>query len=415
MKNYGIVTLKNGVKVIYYKDDTVHTAYAKLIINYGGFNKRYEIDGKEYTVKDGTAHYLEHLVIEHSKAGNLFKRFCSDSLYFNGITNHRKTSFYIDCVYHFEKHLRDLIYYINTPGFNTKDIEDTKHAVIEELRNDEGKPYKRNWREFFKNYVNGDGFESVIGTEELINSFDYDYIKNVYDAFYIPSNQTILVGGNFNLEKILKLIEDVYDSLERVYPKVTLLTKKETSEIRNRDITIYSNKEDDKVSMIFKFNLDDFSPLEKLKLDYYRNYFVNENFSSTSNLSKFMINNKHSMYNISTSYMKVNDYYYLFINLFIRDKELLKNKVLEVINNLSFDEESFEIWKKEAIIINIILKNEKYKDSLLSYADNVLEFGIDINEDASFVNSLNLNELKELLKKIDLSNYGLISNFKEEK
>ena len=72
MKNYGIVTLKNGVKVIYYKDDTVHTAYAKLIINYGGFNKRYEIDRKEYTVKDGTAHYLEHLVIEHSKAGNLF-------------------------------------------------------------------------------------------------------------------------------------------------------------------------------------------------------------------------------------------------------------------------------------------------------------------------------------------------------
>ena len=414
MENYGIVTLKNGVRVIYYKDNAVHTTYAKLILNYGGINKRFKIDDKEYIIKDGTAHYLEHLVIEHSKAGNLFKRFCSDSLYFNGVTNHSKTCFYIDCVYHFEQHLKDLIYYINTPSFNAKDIDDTKHAVIEELRNDEGKPYKRNWKEFFKNYVNCDGFESVIGTEELINSFDYDYIRNVYDAFYIPSNQTILVGGNFNLEKILKLIEDVYDSLERVYPKVTLLTKKETNEIRNRDITLYSNKEDDKVSIVFKFNLDEFSPLEKLKLDYYRNYIIKENFSSTSNLSKFMIDNKHSMYNINTFNMDVNDYYYLFINLFIKNKELFKNKVLEVINNLSFDEESFNIWKKETII-NIILKKESYKNSLLSYADNILEFNVIYNEDTEFVNELNLNELKELLKKIDLSNYGLISNFKEEK
>jgi predicted Zn-dependent peptidase len=413
MENYGMVNLKNGVRVIYYRDNAVHTAYAKLILNFGGFNKRYKIDGKEYIIKDGTAHYLEHLVIEHSKDGNLFKRFCSDSLYFNGVTNHNKTCFYIDCVYHFEQHLKDLIYYINTPSFDAKDIDATKHAVIEELRNDEGKPYRRNWEEFFKNYVNGDGFESVIGTEELINSYDYDYIKNVYDAFYIPSNQTILVGGNFNLEKILKLIEDVYDSLDRVYPKVTLLTKKETSEIRNRDITLYSNKEDDKVSIVFKFNLDEFSPLEKLKLDYYRNYIIKENFSSTSNLSKFMIDNKHSMYNINTFNMNVNDYYYLFINLFIKNKELFKNKVLEVINNLSFDEESFNIWKKESII-NIILKKESYKNSLLSYADNILEFNIVYNEDIEFVNELNLDELKELLKKLNLSNYGLITNFKEE-
>ncbi len=414
MNNYGVITLKNGIKVIYYKDNTVHTAYAKLIINYGGFNKRFKIDNNEYIIKDGTAHYLEHLVIEHTKIGNLYKKFSSDSLFFNGSTNHNQTCFYIECVYHFDNYLKDLIYYINTPYFNEKDISDTKHAIIEEIRNNEGKPYKKNWQEFFKNYVNADGFESVIGTEELINSFDYDYIKNIYDAFYIPSNQTILIGGNFNLEKTIKLIENTYDSLNRVYPNVTLLTKKETKEIKNRDITLYSNKEDDKVTMIFKFNLDSFTPLEKLKLDYYRNYITRENFSSTSSLSKYMIKNKYSMYNIDISYMKVNGYYYMFISLFIKDKELFKNKVLEVINNLNFDEESFNIWKKESIVNNI-LRNERYKSILVSYADNIMEFNIDINEDASFVNLLNLNELKELLNKIDLTNYGLISNLKEEK
>ena len=62
--------MKNGPKVVLYQDTSKHVAFASLYVMFGGDVKKAKIDGKEYKIPNGIAHFIEHLLIEHSKYGN---------------------------------------------------------------------------------------------------------------------------------------------------------------------------------------------------------------------------------------------------------------------------------------------------------------------------------------------------------
>ena len=134
MKNSEIFTLDNGLTVVYYKDDTKHSCTANLIVKYGGINSDFIINDKHYHINDGMAHFLEHLLIEHSIYGNALLDFRSNYIRTNGMTSSIRTSFYIDTVHDFDENLVKLIKVVNEPVFNEKDINETKYAVIEEIR-----------------------------------------------------------------------------------------------------------------------------------------------------------------------------------------------------------------------------------------------------------------------------------------
>ena len=65
------LTLENGMKIYLYKDSTKHSTFVNFITKYGGFYNDFKIDDKEYNIPNGMAHFIEHLLIETSKYGNL--------------------------------------------------------------------------------------------------------------------------------------------------------------------------------------------------------------------------------------------------------------------------------------------------------------------------------------------------------
>lgn len=103
MKKSEIYTLDNGLKLIFYQDTSKHSVVADLIVKYGGIHNIFIFDGKEYKVEDGIAHFLEHLLIEHSIYGNALINFRENYINTNGVTSIDKTRFYIHTVHDFEE------------------------------------------------------------------------------------------------------------------------------------------------------------------------------------------------------------------------------------------------------------------------------------------------------------------------
>ena len=71
-------TLDNGLKLIFCNDNTKHCTIANLFVNFGGSNQNIIIDNEDIKIKNGMAHFMEHLLIEHSIYGNALNEFKKD-------------------------------------------------------------------------------------------------------------------------------------------------------------------------------------------------------------------------------------------------------------------------------------------------------------------------------------------------
>ena len=132
MKKTKIFKMKNGPKVVLYQDTSKHVAFASLYVMFGGDVKKAKIDGKEYKIPNGIAHFIEHLLIEHSKYGNFLLDMEKKNTDCNGFTNKDRTEFYVNSVENFEDDLVKLINVVNNAHFTKKNIEEVRSAIIKE-------------------------------------------------------------------------------------------------------------------------------------------------------------------------------------------------------------------------------------------------------------------------------------------
>ena len=128
------IILDNGLTIYFLNDNSKHTTLANLIINFGGLDDKYILDGKIKKLKSGTAHFLEHTVLESTEFGDLMEYFGLNGVRSNGLTTISRTEFYIDTIKDFNKYLIHLIKGIHNPIFNKDKIEDIRKPILEEKR-----------------------------------------------------------------------------------------------------------------------------------------------------------------------------------------------------------------------------------------------------------------------------------------
>ena len=87
MKELEKVVLENGLTIYLLNDNSKHTTIANLIVNFGGLDTEVMIEGKRYNIKNGAAHFLEHLVLESSSYGDLMNIFGQNAIRSNGLTS----------------------------------------------------------------------------------------------------------------------------------------------------------------------------------------------------------------------------------------------------------------------------------------------------------------------------------------
>lgn len=396
--------LKNGLTVICIQDEGKNTTSVELKVKYGTSIQHVKIDGKEYFIKPGLAHLLEHTLIENSQVGNLVTYFQDNYVFFNGFTSDKQTTYPLETVKDFKKHLKVLLTNINKVDFNEKKLEEIKLPVIDEIiRSKDRTFYKFNRLMLDLNY-NKTHFQDNLGKIEEVKEMSIDELKLIHDAFYQPENQILGISGNVDEKDIIPYIEKIYADLNIQHHDVEILDEKDDEKYDKEKVFIQDEKYDPVASINYKFNLSNFSSEEKLKLDYYISCFLDYKFGGSSFCHKKIIDDKLSTYNVEIkSSFITKDILNLKIILITEKHQEFFSLIDETMQEKDVTEEFFALWKKNSAI-GLLKRNKVHKSLLQSLITNIECFDIWYNEDFKWLDELNYQEYQELINRIDFSN-----------
>ncbi len=216
-KPLSVYTFDNGHKAV--------LAYKKSpIINISSWVKTGSIN--ENNENNGVSHFVEHLLFKGTTkypAGCFDRTMEQKGGIINAATWKDYTFYYINIPKeHFKIALEmhadmmvDALFPVDEigPTFNPNgkapDEKRERYVVIEEIRMGED----NNWRKVYKNlnasmYENHPYKREVIGTKEIIANISQEEIMKYYKTFYVPSNITTIVVGEFDEKTVIDLIQE---------------------------------------------------------------------------------------------------------------------------------------------------------------------------------------------------------------
>ena len=280
MNKAKFITLDNGLTILIYTDNSKSTNHVELYTFFGGNNGEYvDYNGNTRSIKPGTAHLLEHYICENTVEGNLLDNLRKyNILSCNGGTNNENTSYFFNTVTNFYECLETFLREIYNISFTKEKLDKTKMAVYSEIRDDKNNEKNK----IIEKKINGlfTINRKTLGSSGSVKSITIKEIKDVYDNIYIPCNQFLVLAGNFDYDKTLSLVKNIYKEIS--FKNDKRLSK--VSDVKNviKKRTIYKSDYIDEVILTFKIDVSSLSCFDKYKLDWYLSFFLDINFSKYS-------------------------------------------------------------------------------------------------------------------------------------
>jgi predicted Zn-dependent peptidase len=224
---YGTHSSGLGIYIIPKKDYS--KTYAIFGTRYGSVDSKFIVPGEsEITeVPDGIAHYLEHKMFDQPDGSNVFDKFSKAGGNANAFTSFNMTAYLFSCTDNVEENLATLLDYVQSPYYTPETVQKEQGIIGQEINmyDDNG-----NWRVFFNFlgclYNDHPVKKDIAGTIESISHITADYLYKCYNTFYNLSNMAIVIAGDVEPEKILKVIESgikknepFTEEIKRIYPE----------------------------------------------------------------------------------------------------------------------------------------------------------------------------------------------------
>ncbi len=413
MIKHSTMLLPNNVRLVLSEDKSKNQTYAEISVLYGGMTEKYKYQEKKKKITPGLAHLMEHYLVEHNLYGNMFDYLKDQYVEFNATTNAKKTCFFINTVFDFERHLEELIKIVNVPTFDADALEKTKKPIIEEIKRTADRPYVKFTKKMNDCTYHDCKFRETTGTIENVKSIKIEELEEVHNLFYQPENQVIFIAGNFDSKKIIKKITEIYESINRKKYEYEILDKKETAKVRRKKGHVKDSKFDDLITISFKIDLKKLTPKERVKLTFYLSHFLSYNFNDSSKVYQELTKEKDTIYSLSTSTsFFIKDICFLDISMYGNNLKKFKRLVFDVIKNKYTNKELFDLWKKETLI-NIVVREGRCVSSGLAYLDNILTFDYFDVDKISDIEKFSIEDFKSTLDKLDFSNYCIVSQTKK--
>ncbi len=413
MKKKKIYKLKNGPQIVLYKDTSKHCTIASLFVMFGGKNKKIKIGNKNYKIPDGMAHFLEHLLIEHSIYGNILLEFENKSTKSNGYTTKDTTEYVINSVIDFEEDLVKLIHIVNLPSFNKKDVEETKKAIKKEKMMSKDENFEALEKLDYQTLFSTIEYPNILGEINDIDHIDYSNIKFSYDTFYQKENQILIVAGNFNIGKIEKIIKNTYDSIKKEKKLYQLPRLEEPQKIVYQEKNITRNVHMDYVRINYKIDIKNISDKDRLKLDFYLFYFLSYLFDSSSKTYNRLVKNKTCVYGINYSYQKTEDFFIIKIGTTTNNHNEFIQNVKRVIEKKETNQEDFELRKRQTIIA-IILREDSFSATITPFIQNIISYNYYDMDKIEDIENFTFDDYKNWIEFLDFNNYSITKMLREK-
>ncbi|MCQ2158054.1 MAG: insulinase family protein [Bacteroidales bacterium] len=209
--DYEEYTLDNGLKVVLHEDHSDPIVAQAIAFHVGS--------AREKEGKTGFAHFFEHMLFQRSEnlpRNAFFTKIADMGGTFNGGTSNDYTIYY-ECVPRnaLEKILwmesDRMGYFINT--VTQSGLEREKDVICNEKRQTEvNNAYGMMDDVMCKNFFPKRHPYSwtVIGEFEDVKSATIEDVKEFYGTYYVPSNATLCIAGDFDTEEVKALIDKYF-------------------------------------------------------------------------------------------------------------------------------------------------------------------------------------------------------------
>ena len=402
------VVLKNGLTIYLLNDNTKHTTIANLIVNFGGLDTEVLVDKKNHYITNGTAHFLEHLVLESSEYGDLMNIFGKNGIRSNGLTSLNNTRFYIDTVENIYENLELLIKGIHSPLFDEKIIDKIRKTILEEKRTSLDNKYSNLYNANVNSLLNNKDFKSILGDLKDIESIKLKDLKFCFNTFYKPTNEVIVIIGRFDRDKIVNVIENTYKSLyfnDNVVKKVVKPYKKT---VNKKKSVVKGNTNIGRTVISFKLDTLDLYSYDKLMLDLYLFSFLKMNFGVMSKLNKKLIKENKIIGNIQFSSSVLEGYHVVRIEANTNYSKQFVEEITDFILNkkYTYSKDLFELYKK-GYIIELISRNDNLYTILEPLIENLITFKYESLDSVKDIENMSFEAFIGKIESLSFKNYSV--------
>ncbi len=400
-----VETLKNDLDIILipYKDKKNY--FMTYATRYGSeINTFVPTDSKKYvTVSNGIAHFLEHKMFEQEDGVDPFTFFSESGTGANASTSFNSTQYICYGTKDFNKNLKFLLEYVNSPYFTDENVLKEKGIIKEEIKMYEDIPewvLEDKLRESV--YHIHPRRIDIAGRCSDIDNITKEELYTCYNTFYQPNNMFIIIAGNFSKDDAINTIKEVLDNKENKQENIKIKEVKEPKTVCKKEEELSLNLKVPKIGLGYKFLKESFGIKDELELDLYLS-MISTLLFGTSSLFKEKVRNKHLMTNFYYEWDTIKDYKTLFIFAETENPELLIDEIEKELKNINISADDLERIKKVWIANEV--KMIDYVDTTVSNVfDDMIRYRRLIDDKTDLIRNINKSTLDKLISNMKFTN-----------
>lgn len=403
--------LDNGLNVYVIPKNDVNNIYATFTTNYGSNEVEFIPLGEKKMVKVplGIAHFLEHKMFEQEDGKDPFAFFGERGSDANANTNNFKTTYLFSGPEFFEDNMNYLLDYVQSPYFTDENVEKEKGIIEQEIKMYQDDPYTMMYERLLKNsLINNPMKDPIIGTIESVKSITKEELYTCYNTFYHPANMFVVVSGNVDPEKTIKLIEENQKKKEfEDFNKIKVKEYKEPDKIEKAKETLNLNVTIPKVCLSYKINISKIKGVSERKVKTYLSIFFDLKFGMTSLLNEELREKDIITDSLGGDAIDVKSHVFYTVCGETNRKDELLEALMNSMEDLSINEDELE-RKKKVYLSSLIYMTDNIFRLNHKVMNDINKYGEIIDNNYDEIKSLNIIEMRKVLNSVDFSNYNVI-------
>jgi zinc protease len=394
MLEFKKTTLNNGLNVITYRKTNSNIVAVNVVY---GVGSKHESENMT-----GIAHLLEHLMFGGSENVKSYdKAIQTAGGINNAYTTPDITSYYsILPKQNLETSLWTESDRMLSPNLDKESIKIQKKVVIEEFKERYlNKPYGEIWPTICKTAYQAYPYKwPTIGKEiEHIKATKQKHIKGFFNDFYTPNNATVIIAGDINHEKTLKLVDKWFGSIANKNVTNKVLPK-EPAQREQRLITLTGEVPFDALYKCYHI-----PPIKDIKEHYTAHILTNILAGNKSSLLyKEFVMDKQYMNNIHCYTIGTHDYDLLIIEGKVNPAHKIvdiNTKITQTIDSIEITQKDIEKAKNQ-ILVYMATEVVDVSNTLHLLANAALSNTLDyVNKAEEIILSINKKDVDEFLEK----------------
>lgn len=406
--NYGEIVYKevldNGLTVYLYPTNKSKNFYITVSTHFGAEVMSYKKNNKVYDVTKGSAHFLEHRVMDFTKNVDAMNKINELGSIVNAYTTYKGTNYNLYGVEDIYTNMGLLFDRVFKANIKKEDVEMERGIILEEYYMYDADPYYKAQTTLLKNCFNSSFIKYlVIGTEDGIKTVSYKELNRLYKDFYTLDNMFIVVTGNFILEDVLNYINNYMKDI-----KTTKCNCKVIKPVENYKVNVSYEEltgSTDEAKIVIGYKVKNSNPKKKIVNRLLMDMILSENFDKTGSSYLRLMNE--GLNRFSYFVEEVDDYFLIAFTGSTNEYEKFTNIIDEEIKNLDFTKEALE-RKTKGYISNLILSFEYIENVEDNITSGLFDYNKILNNMESIIKKVTLNDVKEVIKCIDTTNKSVL-------